>query len=145
MTLDETIDFLMRIREIDRNIYRLTVKHNEARSSLLLSGAQYDKPAVQISHENKMESVFASVDVLNETIYRLRCRKAELIIEICSALELLPDERESTILTAYYIAGMKINRIAERIEYTASHTHRLRSDGVKHLSEILTASNGKRA
>jgi len=145
MKIEETHSYLLRIREIDCEITQLNMKCDAIRRSLLLSRTQYDKPAVQTSHENKMGSVTASVCELNEAIYRLRLRKAELIIEIGNVLDLLLDERESAVLTAYYISGMKMNKIAERIEYTASHTYRLQAEGVKHLSEILTASHSKKA
>lgn len=138
MTIRETYDFLMRIREINQKICQLTMQHNEARSVLMLPGNFYDKLSVQVSKEDKLSSALASVYDLVERIKQLKYQKAVLIIEIGAALDMLQDELESMVLAAYYIGGMSMSKVSEGLEFSIQHVYRLRNNGVNHLSAILS-------
>ena len=65
------------------------------------------------------------------------CEKAQLIQEISKTIEMLDDEMEKLVLTAYYICRMPIRKVSDRIHYSRSQTYRLYRSGILHLSEKM--------
>ena len=70
-------------------------------------------------------------------IRELQRQKATLVMEINAAINALPDEKESVILTAYYVKRMSMEDVADKVGYSVQHTYRLRKRGVQHLAEII--------
>ena len=128
-----TSDYLLQIRILGRTIWRLTLRHDELQSCLLPSAIRYDTDPVQVSPEDHVSEIAAAVLDIERELWRLRARKAELVLEIGRAIDQLEDDREKTILTAYYVGRVPMHEIAERIGYSLQHTYRLRKAGVAHL------------
>ena len=137
MTITETYNYLMQIRRIEWTIRRLTLQHDELQSCLLPSAIRYDKDVVQMSPEDKLSTVAATVLELENRIVALQKKKADTITEIGRAINLLPNQMEGTVLTAYYIRRMTMEAVSEEINKSLQHTYRLRKRGVSHLSVIL--------
>lgn len=137
MTITETYNYLMQIRRIEWTIRRLTLQHDELQSCLLPSAIRYDKDVVQMSPEDKLSTVAATVLELENRIVALQKKKADTITEIGRAINLLPNQMEGTVLTAYYIRRMTMEAVSEEIDKSLQHTYRLRKRGVSHLSVIL--------
>ena len=137
MTITETYNYLMQIRRIEWTIRRLTLQHDELQSCLLPSAIRYDKDVVQMSPEDKLSTVAATVLELENRIVALQKKKADTITEIGRAINLLPNQMEGTVLTAYYIRRMTMEAVSEEIDKSLQHTYRLRKRGVSHLSAIL--------
>lgn len=115
------------------------MQRDELQTFLLPSGIRQDRVSIQVPLEDKISHVSVTVITLDHHIRRLMMDKARLILEIGAALDLLPDERESAILTGYYIRLLTMEKIADGMEYSLQHVYRLRQTGVLHLGEILTA------
>ena len=128
-----SLDFLLQIRVLDRTIWRLTMQRDELQSCLLPAAVRYDKDKVQTSPEDRFGDTAAAVADLDAKITELQKRKARLVITISDAIEHLEDDREKTILTAYYIRRLSMETIADRVGYSVAHTYRLRRAGVSHL------------
>ena len=137
MTITETTNYLLRIRRLQLLIWRLQLQHDELQSCLLPAAIRYDKDKVQFSPEDKLSDVAAEVIDIEARIRKLQEQKAMLIMEINLAINALPDDKESAILTAYYVNRMKMEEVADKVGYSVQHTYRLRRRGVTHLGEIL--------
>jgi len=137
MTISETYNYLKQVRRLDWTIRRLTLEHDELQACLLPSAIRYDKDVVQVSPEDKLSTVAAMVLELEKRIIRLQEQKAAAITEIMRAVDQLPNEKEGTVLTAYYINKMTMEKVAEELDMSMQHTYRLRKRGVQHLSIIL--------
>ena len=90
-----------------------------------------------MSPEDKLSTVAATVLELENRIVALQKKKADTITEIGMAINLLPNQMEGTVLTAYYIRRMTMEAVSEEIDKSLQHTYRLRKCGVSHLSVIL--------
>lgn len=120
MTNEGILEYLTRVKRIDRDIFRLE-QLITAKSLMAVD----DKKTIR---ELRM----------------LKIRKAETILEIGEVLDRLSDEREALILTAYYIAGMTMDRISKGMGYSLQHIYRLRNSGRDHLREVLIADQEPR-
>lgn len=139
MTLTETYDYLLRVRKMEFTIWKLCLQHDELQACLLPAAIRYDKDVVQTSPEDKLADVAAAVLDLEGRIQQMRQQKARLIMEINAAIDAMSGEydKESAILTAYYIKRMTMEDVAYKLGYSVQHTYRLRKRGVQRLSEIL--------
>lgn len=137
MTITETYNYLLRVREQEWTIWRLTLQHDELQSCLLPAAIRYDKDVVQTSPEDKLSAIASAVIELEGRIQQLQHQKARLLMEINAAIDKLPDDKESAVLTAYYIKRMTMESVAEKIGHSVQHAYRIRKRGVVHLSEIL--------
>lgn len=136
-------EFLLQIRVLERTIWRLTMKRDELQSCLLPSAIRYDLDKVQTSPEDRLAEIAGEVLEIERKLRTLRERKACLVIEISAAIDRLEDDREKTILTAYYIGRHSMTDIADVIGYSLPHTYRLRRSGVQHVEDLKDDKNDK--
>lgn len=129
-------EYLLQPRALDRMIWRLTLQRDELQSCLLPRAIRYDADKVQVSPEDAFSATAAAVADLDARIGELLRRKAELVQEVAGAIEQLEDDRERVVLTAYYVARLPMETIADRIGYSLPHTYRLRRRGAEHLQEV---------
>lgn len=130
-------EYLGRIRALERQITRLQLQRDELQSCLLPKAIRYDQDKVQSSPEDTMGETAAAVLDLDRKIEALKREKAQLIREISKTIEMLDDEMEKLVLTAYYICRMPIRKVSDRIHYSRSQTYRLYRSGIMHLSEKM--------
>lgn len=131
------LDFLLQIRALERTIWRLTMRRDELQACLLPVAIRYDLDRVQTTPEDKIATLASAVADLDVQLRELRTQKADLVIEVADAIDRLEDDREKTILCAYYVGRVSMEGIADKIGYSLSHCYRLRRQGVQHLGEIL--------
>lgn len=136
MTLTETYEYLQRPRKLQLSIMRLSLQHDELQTCLLPAAIRYDKDVVQTSPEDKLSEVAAAVLDIERKIRLLQQQKAQIILEICSAIDKL-DDKDAVILTAYYVKRMTMSDVADVIDKSLQHTYRLRKKAVQHLSELM--------
>lgn len=137
MTIGETYNYLKKVRRLDWTIHRLMLQRDELQSCLLPAAIRYDKDVVQSSPEDKLSDVAAAVLDMDNRILKLQDQKARAISEIGRAVDLLTNEREAAVLTAYYIRRMTMAKTAEDLGWSVQHVYRLRKSGVQHLSKII--------
>ena len=137
MTISDTYKYLKLPRQLEWEIRRLTYEHDELQASLLPSAIRYDKDAVQTSPEDALPNVASRVLELEKRIRDLNNRKLNIMLTITTAIDRMTDKREATVLTAYYIRRIPMEKVAEQIKRSREHTYRLRQSGIRHLSEIL--------
>ena len=140
MTITDTYNYLSRIRQQEWTILRLTLQHDELQSCLLPSGIRYDKDVVQTSPEDKLSAIAGAVIELEGRIQQLKHQKARLIMEVTAAIDQLPDDKESAVLTAYYVKRMTMEGVAEAIGNSTQHAYRIRKRAVSHLTAILNGN-----
>ena len=133
MTLTETYEYLQRPRKLQLSIMRLSLQHDELQTCLLPAAIRYDKDVVQTSPEDKLSAVVLDIE---KKIRLLQQQKAQIILEICSAIDKL-DDKDAVILTAYYVKRMTMSDVADVIDKSLQHTYRLRKKAVQHLSELM--------
>jgi len=137
MTISDTYNYLLRVRSLERTIWRLTLQRDELQSCLLPSAIRYDKDVVQVSPEDKLSEIASTVLELDKHIRNLQEQKARTIMETTDAIDQLQDERERTILAAFFIGRVSIEKIGKTMGYSPSHVYTLRRRGVKHLAAML--------
>lgn len=138
MDLQETYDYLTRIRKTEYAIKRKQLQREELKSCLLPNGIQYDLDKVQTSPKDKVSEIMARVDELDRQIEELMQKKALLVIEIGEAIEQLPDGNEKTVLTGFYIGRMPMEKVAALIDYSLRRAYYFRKQGAIHLGELLS-------
>lgn len=131
------VEFLLQVRDLERTIWRLTMRRDELQACLLPIAIRYDQDRVQTTPEDKVATLAAAVADLDVQLQELRMRKADLVSEVADAIDKLDDDREKTILTAYYVGRISMEGIADKIGYSLSHCYRLRRQGVQHLGALL--------
>lgn len=136
MTYRETIEFLNKIRLLDRRIRRMEIWHDEMESCLLPGGIRYDKDPVQTSPEDKMSEIAGRVVDLERDIRNLQLEKSRVTYEVGMAIEQLDDEDEKTVLSAFYIGRMPMVDVAEIIHYSLSRSYDIRRNAIGHLAEL---------
>lgn len=135
--LARVYDYLGRIRALERLILRKTLQRDELQSCLLPRAIRYDTDKVQSSPGDVLLEVAAAVLDLDREIEQLACEKARLIRDISRAIDLLDDDMEKLVLTAYYICRTPIRKIADEVHYSRSQTYNYYRAGLIHLSERL--------
>ena len=137
MTLCETLAYINRVRVLERQILRKVLQRDELQSCLLPRAIRYDQDKIQSSPEDVQPEIAAAIIDLEREIEQLRNEKGRLISEISHAIDLLDDDTEKLVLTAYYICRRPIRRIAGDIHYSRSQTYNYFRAGLQHLSERL--------
>lgn len=137
MTKQETCDYLLRVRKLQRQIWLLCLRHDELQSCLLPAAIRYDKDVVQTSPEDKLSDVAAAVLDIEAKIRQLQHHKARAILEVSTVIDKIDNETERAILNAYYVGRISMKKISEEIGYSLSHTYNLRSHGIKSAGDIL--------
>lgn len=138
MDLQATYDYLTRIRKTEYAIQRKRLQREELRSCLLPGGTWYDLDKVQTSPKDKVSEIMANVDELDHQIEELMQEKAMLVIEIGEVIEQLLDDNEKTVLTAFYIGRVSMEKVAELINYSPRRAYYFKKQGVIHLGEVLS-------
>lgn len=143
MDYRKTYAWLMRERWIERRIRRLSIRRAELLSCLTSASAGYDQPRVQHSRRDKMAAVMAEVDALDREIEELLLKKADVVVEIGAAIELLEDENEKDVLTRFFVERKPMKDIAVEISYSLSRTYAFRDNGVRNLGKELQEKKEK--
>ncbi len=137
MTIHEVYTFLTAPRSKERAIQRLQMMVAELNSCLLPPGLRYDRDVVQVSPDDKLSALVAKIDELEQRIVQLRKEKADAILAISRALDQLEDEREQTILLAFYVGRLPMSEVADMINYHIQRAYQLRRSGIEHLAQRL--------
>ena len=136
MTIPEVYTFLTAPRSKERAIQRLQMMVAELNSCLLPPGLRYDRDVVQTSTDDRIAAIVAKIDDLERRIIQLRKEKAKAILDIDRALDRLEDEREQTILMAFYVGRVPMSEVADMINYSIDRTYQLRRSGIQHLATL---------
>lgn len=131
--LDPVYDCLLRVRREDSTIRRKELQREQLRSCLTRYVPVTDGVKVQSSKVNRLEETEARIDELDHELDDLNDSKAASIIRVSDLIELLDDENEKTVLTAFYIAGMSMQDTADMVNYSLQHTYRIRKRGIVNL------------
>lgn len=137
MGLQDTYNYLMRVRKKEYAIKRKQLRCEELRSCLGACAIRYDKDCVQTSPTDKVSEIIGKIVDLEKQIEQLKQEKALLIIEIGDAIELLPDDNEKTVLVEFYIGWVPMAQVAEIINYSVRRAYYFRKQGVLHLGMVL--------
>lgn len=137
LELKGVYDFLLGPLRISDEIWRKEMRREALRSCLLPSAVTYDQDKVQTSPSDRMCEIMSKIGDLNLQIKALMEERGLAILEVSQKIDSLDDEREKTILDAYYIGGLSMTEIAEHQGYSVSHTYYLRRHGAEKLIGII--------
>ena len=73
---------------------------------------------------------------LEDRIKRLKAKRRDLKIAVCTEIDSLEDPRYCEILEAYFIDGLSFGDIAEELGYTERHVVKLYSEAITFLSVL---------
>lgn len=136
MEIKKGYDFLNRIRTCDNKIRRLRYTLAELRSCELPHCGD-DGPAVQHSRNgSQVERIACRIKELEDELAEALEQKGIIIMEVDTALSVLPEGAEKTILYDCYIARIPMKRIADSVGYSLKHTYRLRRKAIEDLEDI---------
>lgn len=131
-------EYLQQVNRISSKINRRMLQAEALRSCLLPKAITIKDIKVQESPpQDKMADTLVRVQMIEEELGLLAAEKEWLIIDICSHIERLGNDREREVLTAHYIGGQSITSIADRMNYSTQGIYTIRRRGVKNLAKIL--------
>ena len=133
MELNEGKEWLVRTRKLDHRIYELSEEIKAKRSLLEVQGISYDTVRVISTPENRFEKVFAEIDLLQRNLDELCDKRRNVAKEIKQEIMKLPESPERAILIAYYVAGEKMTKISEDLNYELTYCYRLKDKGIEQL------------
>ena len=133
----EVYSFLLAPLRLSDEIWRKEMRCDALKACLMPTGITYDQDKVQTSASDRMSEVMAKVGDLNLQIATLQKERALAILEISQAIDKLEDDKEKTVLDAYYIGQLSMQDIADHQGYSLSHTYYLRRSGAEKLIEII--------
>lgn len=133
----DVYNFLLAPLRLSNEIWRKEMRCKALKACLLPTGITYDQDKVQTSASDRMSEVMAKVGDLNLQIAMLQKERALAILEISQAIDKLTDEKEKTVLDAYYIGQLNMQEIADHQGYSLSHTYYLRRCGAEKLIGII--------
>ncbi len=82
------------------------------------------------------DDLIADKEDLEERIKRLKAKSRGLKKSVYEEIDNLEDPRFCEVLEAYFIDGLSIEKIAEKIGYTERHVYTLYSEAITYLSEL---------
>lgn len=127
-------DILLEPRRLEYRIRRKTMERDELEMGLLPGAIRYDKEPVQTSPEDRLPEVVGKIADLDAMVKQLRREKDMAVIRAADLIDTLDSEVEKLVLTAYYIRRLPMTRIAGQVEYSVSHTYKIRREGIGHLA-----------
>lgn len=133
MDFEDGKRWLKRARTIDSIIWEKEQEIKAYEDCLTGAGVNYDKISVKSTPENKFEKVMCEIALCYEEIKNLNIRKMEILQEINETLDKLGECPERYVLRAFYVKGLKMTEIAEKINYDEGYCYELRKKGIERL------------
>lgn len=138
MTTKEAYAFLNSVRQIEADIVKKQLQHDELQSCLLPKAITYDKDKIQTSPGDMMSETASLVLDLEKDIRKLYARKAQLIVEINDAISQLDSDTEQMILLGFYVGRLPASRVADLVHYSLRGVYKAKRRAVIHLAEVCT-------
>lgn len=133
MDFEDGKRWLKRARTIDSIIWEKEQEIKAYEECLTGAGVNYDKISVKSTPENKFEKVMCEIALCYDEIKDLNIRKMEILQEINETLDKLGECPERYVLRAFYVKGLKMTEIAEKINYDEGYCYELRKKGIERL------------
>ena len=133
MDFEDGKRWLKRARTIDSIIWEKEQEIKAYEECLTGAGVNYDKISVKSTPENKFEKVMCEIALCYDEIKNLNIRKMEILQEINETLDKLGECPERYVLRAFYVKGLKMTEIAEKINYDEGYCYELRKKGIERL------------
>lgn len=130
-------EFLLQVREIDKEIKRQEAIADSIRHSLEPKGIRYDQDKVQSTPEDPIPKLIARLDEKLTEIRALRVRRAEIMHSIDRLLDRLGDADERTALTHWYMLGEREEIVGEALLCSTSTMYRIKARALQHVEALL--------
>ena len=130
-------EFLLQVREIDKEIKRQEAIADSIRHSLEPKGVRYDQDKVQSTPEDPIPKLIARLDEKLTEIRALRVRRAEIMHSIDRLLDRLGDADERTALTHWYMLGEREEIVSEALLCSTSTMYRIKARALQHVEALL--------
>lgn len=140
-------EYLLQLSSLEHQIRRLEWDIADMQYRLGLRGISYDKDRVQTSASDPMSTIFGELDKLERRekllIAELKRRRTRIIVQIGKVREPL-----STLLELRYVKCLRLDKVAESMNYSYDHVRRLHGEALKEFEEVNKAEvarwDGKR-
>ena len=127
-------EYLLQLSNLEHQIRRLEWDIADTESRLGVRGLSYDRDKVQTSAADPMAAVFAELDKLErrETllIAELKRRRTRIIVQIGRLREPL-----ATLLELRYVKCLRLDKVAESMNYSYDHIRRLHGEALKEFED----------
>lgn len=133
---DELYRKLTRLKRIEMELTSIRVDIEELETHLLPSAIRYDKDAVQVSPDDNISKVLATIADL-ETKYNSKYAEYNLEMRRLSCLLDQLEPQQSIVMKYKYIKQMKISDIADKLNYSEQNIFRINRIAVKNLEELI--------
>ena len=124
---------LAKVRSINLRIRELEFLIEALYSCIGMQGISYDKISVVSSKDNRFEKIMGDIQELKDEVEKWNKKKAKAINELSKMINTLGECPERTILFGYYVAGMKMEDIAQDLGYEVHYCYKLRDKGIEKL------------
>lgn len=132
----EVRDFLHAPEITGHRIARLEAKLEAKRSSLLPGAIRYDVPRVQNTAKDAMSETFAEIDDLQKQLDKLRFEQLQQKGRIEKAIGALDSEMEAIVMDMYYVSGVRVTEIAEKLHMSVSSIYKFKEKGEDNLKIV---------
>ena len=127
-------NYLWKIRNLDREIELKLEVLAQMKERALSITQNYEKDGAQSSGDpHKYDSIVALEDYIDRKIDELADTKQKVMMTI----DMLPDERQRSVLTAYYVNGNTWEQTAVALGYSYQHIRRLYKKALKSVEALL--------
>ena len=137
MTTEEK---MMQPRRLKSAIRRLEIEIDSLYAMALPAGVRYDQDRVQTSPKDKMAEVAARADELERELRGEICAKQsemlDAIMEVGRLIDSIENDRQKEALTAYYIRGDSVGKIAREMIYSREGIYKLLKRGIKSVHKV---------
>lgn len=129
-------EYLLRIRLLERAIRHKEMRLEQLRACLLPAGIRYDLDRVQTSPADRLAEVSAETIELERQIDVMKAERAHRLIVAGHLIDQLESETDKLVVTAYYIAGEPMARVAEDVQYSVRQTRRIKNRALEKMSQM---------
>ena len=137
MTERDVKQWLNRAHNIDKEINNLILERDRAfsKATSAVNGASGEK--VQTSAQNSTESKYIAYAEYESEIDRRIDELYEVKKEILRAIKKVENGTYRLLLTLRYIRFMTWEQVAEEMNYSTMHIHRLHNDSLKKVKDVI--------
>lgn len=136
MEYQEGKAILSQVRVIESMIRQKLLLAEALRASLMPRAIQYDTDKVQASQCDPIPEVMVKIETLNEEVDALALEKQKAILDVARLIDSLSSEKESEILTAFYISGKPVTWIMKEMHYSRSGVYRIMRKGIEKIESV---------
>ena len=131
-----TKEYLLQIKEKERDIKKQQEYIQRLKDSLDVVGISYDKEKVQGSSDyNKFAKVFSLIDEEEQNLIMMREILVKLKVKVINQIYQLADDKYKDVLYFVYVEGKSLKRVAFIMKFSYEYMKKIHLDALQAFDE----------